>query len=122
LKDSDIDITVSGSTASRFAALQSGSADMTMLAPPINFFAAAAGFKNIGMMIDYAKDLPFGSTDVSLDFAGKHHDAVVHLKEAINKSIAWFNTDSNRAAAIDLLAAEMKTAKRDDVAKSYDYL
>ncbi|HEV8015125.1 MAG TPA: ABC transporter substrate-binding protein [Stellaceae bacterium] len=122
LKDSDIDITVSGSTASRFAALQSGSADMTMLAPPINFFAEAAGFKNIGMMIDYAKDLPFGSTDVSLAFAEKHHDAVVHLKDAINKSIAWFNADANRDAAIDLLAGEMKTAKRDDIAKSYDYL
>ena len=122
LKDSDIDITVSGSTSSRFAALQSGSADMTMLAPPINFFAEAAGFENLGMMIDYAKDLPFGSTDVYLAFADKHHDAVVHLKDAINKSITWFNTDSNRDAAIDLLAAEMKTAKRDDIAKSYDYL
>ena len=122
LKDSDIDITVSGSTASRFAALKSGSADMTMLAPPINFFAEAAGFKNIGMMIDYAKDLPFGSTDVSLAFAEKNHDAVVHLKDAINKSIAWFNADSNRDAAIDLLAAEMKSSNRDDIAKSYDYL
>jgi ABC-type nitrate/sulfonate/bicarbonate transport system substrate-binding protein len=122
LKDSDIDITVSGSTASRFAALKSGSADMTMLAPPVNFFAEAAGFKNIGMMIDYAKDLPFGSTDVSLDFAAKHHDAVVHLRDAIDKSIAWFNTDANRDGAIDILATEMKTANRDDVAKSYDFI
>lgn len=122
LKDSDIDITVAGSTAARFAALKSGSADVTMLAPPVNFFAEAAGFKNLGMMVDYAKDLPFGSTDVSLAFASKHHDAVVHLKEAINKSIAWFNNDANRNAAIDILVNDMKTSDRDDVAKSYDYL
>ena len=122
LKDSDIDITVSGSTASRFAALKSGTADMTMLAPPINFFAEAAGFKNVGMMIDYAKDLPFGSTDVSLAYASKHRDAVIHLRDALNKSIAWFLTDANRDAAIDILVKEMKTANRDDIVKSYDYL
>ena len=122
LKDSDIDIIVSGSTASRFAALKSGSADMTMLAPPINFFAEAAGFKNVGMMIDYAKDLPFGSTNVSLDFASKHHDAVVRLKDAINKSIAWVSDPANRDAAIDILADEMKSSNRDDIAKSWDYL
>ncbi len=65
LKDADIDITVAGSTAARFAALKSGSADATMLAPPVNFFAEAAGFHSIGNMIDYTKDLPFGSTNVS---------------------------------------------------------
>ena len=66
LKDADIDITVAGSTAARFAALKSGSADATMLAPPVNFFAEAGGFNSIGLMIDYTKDLPFGATDVSL--------------------------------------------------------
>jgi NitT/TauT family transport system substrate-binding protein len=122
LKDSDIDITVSGSTASRFAALKSGTADMTMLAPPVNFFAEAAGFKNVGMMIDYAKDLPFGATDVSLAFAEKHRDTVVHFRDALNKSIAWFLSDANRDEAIDILTKEMKSANRDDIVKSYDYL
>ncbi|HVA13953.1 MAG TPA: ABC transporter substrate-binding protein [Stellaceae bacterium] len=122
LKDSDIDITVIGNTAGRFAAIKSGAADMTMLAPPFNFFAEAAGFNNVGMMIDYAKDLVFGSTDVSLAFASKHHDTVVRFVAALNKSVAWFNNDANRDAAIDILAKEMKTSNRDDVAKSYDYI
>ena len=93
-----------------------------MLAPPINFFAEAAGFKNVGMMIDYAKDLPFGATDVALGYAEKHRDAVVHFRDALNKSIAWFLNDANRNEAIDILAEEMKTADRDDIVKSYDYL
>jgi ABC-type nitrate/sulfonate/bicarbonate transport system substrate-binding protein len=122
LRDSDIDITVIGNTAGRFAALQSGAADMTMLAPPVNFFAEAAGFNNIGMVMAYAKDLPFGSTDLSLAFAAKHRDAVIHLRDALNKSIAWFNNDANRDGAIDMLANEMKTPKRDDVARAYDYI
>jgi NitT/TauT family transport system substrate-binding protein len=122
LKDSDIDMTFIGNTAGRFAAINSGTADATMLAPPVNFFAEAAGFNNIGYMMDYAKDLPFSATDVSLNFAAKHRDVLVRFMTALDKSIAWFNADANREAAIDILASEMKTAKRDDIAKSYDYL
>jgi ABC-type nitrate/sulfonate/bicarbonate transport system substrate-binding protein len=122
LKDSDIDITTIGNTAGRFAALKSGAADATMLAPPVNFFAEAAGFHSIGMMIDYTKDLPFGATDVSLAFANQHHDAVVKFTGALNKSFAWFNNDANRDGAIDILVKEMQAKNRDDVAKSYDYL
>jgi ABC-type nitrate/sulfonate/bicarbonate transport system substrate-binding protein len=122
LQDKEIDITVVGNTAGRFAALKSGAADATMLAPPVNFFAEEAGFRNIGMMIDYTKDLPFGATDVSLAFANEHHDALLRFAGALDKSIAWFNDDANRAAAIDVLAGEMKTTSRDDVSKSYDYL
>jgi NitT/TauT family transport system substrate-binding protein len=122
LKDADIDITFIGNTAGRFAALKSGAADATMLSPPVNFFADAAGFHTIGMIIDYTKDLPFGATDVSLAFATKHHDAVVRFMAALDKSIAYFNNDANRDSSIDVLAKEMPTITRDDVAKSYDYM
>ncbi|HZT51593.1 MAG TPA: ABC transporter substrate-binding protein [Stellaceae bacterium] len=122
LTDKDVDITIVGNTAGRFAALKSGAADATMLAPPVNFFAEEAGFRNIGMMIDYTSDMPFGATDASLAFARDHHDALLRFAAALDKSIAWFNADANRDGAIDLLAKEMKTTNRDDVAKSYDYL
>lgn len=122
LTDKDIDITVVGNTVGRFAALKSGAADATMLAPPVNFFAEEAGFNNIGMMIDYTKELPFGSTDVSVAFAEQHHDVLMRFMGALDKSYQWLDDPKNRDAAIDLLAAEMKTTSRDDVAKSYDYL
>jgi NitT/TauT family transport system substrate-binding protein len=122
LKDADIDITVVGNTAGRFAAIKSGAADATMLAPPVNFFAEEQGFHSIGLMIDYTKGLPFGSTDVSLAYGQKNHDAVVKFMHGLDKSIAWFNTDANKDAAVDILAGEMKTNNRDDVAKSYDYM
>lgn len=122
LKDSDIDITVAGSTAARFAALKSGSADVTMLAPPVNFFAENEGFKSLGLMIDYTKDLPFGSTDVARAFAEKNPDAVKRFIGALDKSVAWFNSDANKNAAVDILATEMKSNDRDSIAKSYDYL
>jgi NitT/TauT family transport system substrate-binding protein len=121
LKDSDIEITVIGNTAGRFAALKSGAAQATMLVPPLNFIAEAAGFNNLGTMLQFAPDLPFGSTDVSLAFAKQHRDALVGFVAALDKSIAWFNDDSHRGAAIDLLGDEMKTTDHDGVAKSYDF-
>jgi len=122
LTQKDVDITVIGNTAGRFAALKSGAADATMLAPPVNFFAEEAGFRDIGTMIDYTKDMPFGATDVSLAFAKQHPDVVKRFMDALDRSFAWFNDDKNREAAIELLAAEMKSTSREDVAKSYDFL
>ena len=121
LHDGDYDMTVVGNTAGRFAALKSGAVDATMLAPPVNFFAEDAGFHNIGMIMDYAGDMPFSAADVSLAFAAKHRDAVVKLLGVLDKSIAWFNDPSNRGEAIDIMVKEMKSP-RDPVERSYDYL
>jgi NitT/TauT family transport system substrate-binding protein len=121
LKDSDIEITVVGNTAGRYAAIQSNAAQATMLVPPFNFTAVSAGFTNLGTMMQFASDLPFGSTDVSLAFAKKQPDALKGFVAALDKSIAWFNDTANRAAAIDLLDKEMKGANRDGVEKSYAF-
>jgi NitT/TauT family transport system substrate-binding protein len=121
LKDGDYDMTVIGNTAGRFAALKSGAVDATMLAPPVSFFAEDAGFRNIGMISDYAGDMPFSGTDVSLAYAGQHHETLVRLLAALDKSVAWFNDTSNRAEAVDILVQEMKSP-RAPVERSYDFL
>jgi NitT/TauT family transport system substrate-binding protein len=121
LHDGDYDITVVGNTAGRFAALKSGAADATMLAPPVNFFAEDAGFRNIGMIEDYAGDLPFSGSVVSHAYAAKHHEALTRLLAALDRAIAWFNDPSHRDEAIDIMAREMKSP-RAPVERSYDYL
>jgi NitT/TauT family transport system substrate-binding protein len=121
LHDGEYDITVVGNTAGRFAALKSGAVDATMLAPPVNFFAEDAGFHNVGMIMDYAGDMPFSGSDVSLAYASKHHDTVTKLLEVLDKSVAWFNDASHRDEAIDIVVQEMKSA-REPVERSYDYL
>jgi ABC-type nitrate/sulfonate/bicarbonate transport system substrate-binding protein len=121
LKDSDIEITVIGATAGRYAAIQSNAAQATMLVPPFNFIAQAAGYSSLGKMMQFAGDLPFGSTDVSLAFAKQHPDSLKGFVTALDKGIVWFNDPANRAAAIDLLDKEMKGANRDGVEKSYDF-
>ena len=121
LHDGDYDITVVGNTAGRFAALKSGAVDATMLAPPVNFFAEDAGFRNVGMIMDYAGDMPFSGTDVSLAYAGKHRDTLVKLLTVLDRSVAWFNDTSHRDEAIDIMVREMKSP-RPPVERSYDYL
>jgi ABC-type nitrate/sulfonate/bicarbonate transport system substrate-binding protein len=121
LKDSDIEITVVGATAGRYAAIKSNAAQATMLVPPFNFIAQAAGYNSLGVMMQFAGDLPFGSTDVSLAFAKQHPETLKRFVTALDKGIVWFNDPANRAAAIDLLDKEMKGANRDGVEKSYDF-
>jgi ABC-type nitrate/sulfonate/bicarbonate transport system substrate-binding protein len=121
LHDGDYDITVVGNTAGRFAALKSGAADATMLAPPVNFFAEDAGFHSLGAIMDYAGDMPFSGTDVSLAYAGAHRETLARLLAVLDQSVAWFNDTANRDEAIDILVREMKSP-RDPVARSYDYL
>lgn len=122
LHDGDYDITTVGNTPGRFAALKSGSADATMLAAPFNFFAEAAGFHNVGLILDYARDLPFGSTDVSLAYAKDHRDALQRLLAVLEESSAWFNDTDNRTAAVDVLLKVMNSDRRDEAVKSYDYM
>src|SRR5579862_2009477 len=121
LADGEYDMTVIGNTAGRFAALKSGAADATMLAPPVNFFAEDAGFRNIGMILDYAGDVPFSATDVSLAYAAHHKETLTKLLAALDKSVAWFDDPANRSEAVDILVRQMKSP-RDPVERSYDYL
>ncbi|HUK60295.1 MAG TPA: ABC transporter substrate-binding protein [Stellaceae bacterium] len=122
LKDGDYDITVAGNTAARFAALKSGAVDASMLAPPYNFIAEDAGFHSVGLILDYAKDLPFAATVVSDEYAAKHRETLAKLVGALDKAVAWFDDGSNRDAAIDVLLHAMKSSDRPAAARAYDYM
>ena len=116
----DYDIVIAGSTGARFAALKSGAVDATMLVPPQSFTAEAEGFRNVGMILDYAKDLPFSGADVRLDWAAKHRDTLQRFLAVIDMSVAWFYADGNRDEAIDILV-EASHVGREQVAQSYDF-
>jgi len=121
LKDGDYDITVAGNTAARFAALKSGAVDAAMIAPPFNFIAEDAGFHSVGLILDYAKDLPFSATVVSDAYVAQHRDTLVKLLAVLDKSVAWFDDPSHRDEAIDVLLRAMKSSDRSSVARAYDY-
>lgn len=120
IKDGDYDIVVIGNSAQRFAALQSGSVDATMLVPPTSFAAEKAGFKSIAMIKDYAADLPMASADVMIPWAKAHEAQAKAVVAALDEAVAWFYDDKNRDAAIEILV-DASHADRGQVAQTYDF-
>src|SRR5215831_11228022 len=121
LKPSDYDTVFAGATSARFSALQSGAVDAAMLLPPFNFYAESAGFTNLGLTVDYAKELPFTGTVVGRAWAAAHKATLDKVLSVNAKSMAWFSDPANRAETIKIMV-EASKLKQEDVAKSYDFL
>ena len=121
LKDADFDIIVIGATGARFAALQSGSIDATMLVPPFNFTAIKNGFKDLGLVRDFAPDLPQTGMQVSQRWAKANMKEAKEINAAIDEAVAWFYDTKNRAESIDIMTEAAK-ADRKEIEDSYDFL
>jgi len=120
LKEGDYDITIIGATPGRWAALQSGAADATLLIPPILFRAEAAGFRNLGLAYDYTQDLPFGGLIVNKNWAAAHLPVARALMQAYAKSLAWWLDDAHRDEAIAILE-KAGNLDEQEVAASYTF-
>jgi NitT/TauT family transport system substrate-binding protein len=118
---SDVDYVYAGATGDRFNALLSGAIDATILLPPFSFRAQEAGYSNLGLVADYAKDLPFTGAAVNTNWAAKNPDVLRRLLAAHNKSVAWFLDPKNRREAIDMMVEASKLPS-DVIAKTYDFL
>ena len=121
LKAGDYDTVFAGATSARFSALQSGAVDAAILLPPFNFYAESAGFTNLGLTVDYAKELPFTGTVVGRAWASAHKATLEKVLSVNAKSVAWFSDPANRAEAIKIMV-EASKLKQEDVARSYDFL
>lgn len=121
LKSNEFDALFAGATSARFAALQSGAIDATVLIPPFNFYAESAGFSNLGLTIDYTPELPFSGAVVNRNWATKNRALLDRLLEVHNKSMAWFLDPKNREEAITVMV-EASKQKREDIANAYDFL
>jgi NitT/TauT family transport system substrate-binding protein len=117
----DIDFIFAGSTAARFAALESGTVDAAILTAPQLFTAEAHGFANLGYAIDYAKDVPFTAEIVNVSWVKTHKATAKKFLEAYMKAESWFDQSTNKDEAVDILLAATKMSK-DDIGKSYDFL
>jgi NitT/TauT family transport system substrate-binding protein len=118
IKWGQYDVVVIGNSAQRFAALQSGSVDATMLVPPIAFAAEKAGFKNLAMIKEYAGDLPMASADVMVPWAKAHEAEARKLVGVLDQAAAFFYDDKNRDATIQILVDASK-ADPAQVAQTY---
>jgi NitT/TauT family transport system substrate-binding protein len=121
IKPNEFDQVYAGATSARYAALQAGAIDATVLIPPFNFYAESAGFPNLGLTIDYTPELPFSGAVVNTNWAAKNRGLLDRLLSVHNKSMGWFLDRRNRDEAIAIMT-EAGKQKQDDIAKAYDFL
>ena len=121
LKSGDYDLVYAGATSARFAALKSGAVDAALLTMPFNFFAATAGYTNLGFTFDYIPDMPFAATTVNREWADTHGEALRRFLDAYNKGVVWFYDPANREAAVKMQMDTSKVA-RDEVEKGVRFL
>src|ERR1700752_2369727 len=100
---STVDYVYAGATGARFNALMSGAVDATILLPPFSFSAEERGYSNLGLVADYAGDLPFTGAAVNTNWGSKHPDALRRFLDAHNKSLRWFLDSNNRQDSIDIM-------------------
>ena len=120
IKPGEFDMTFAGATTARAQALLSGAVDAAILLPPSNFQAVAQGYNELGLTVDFAPELPFSGTVVSVPWAKAHPDLMMRVLAAHAKAIAWFEDDRNRAEAVKMMV-EVSKLKPDEVEKSYDF-
>lgn len=121
VKPSEVDYVYAGATGARFSALMSKAIDATLLLPPFSLSAEEAGYSNLGLVADYAGDLPFTGAAVNTNWAAKNPDVLRRFLAAHNKSVAWFLDPKNRQESIEIMAAASKIDAK-VIAETYDFL
>jgi ABC-type nitrate/sulfonate/bicarbonate transport system substrate-binding protein len=120
VKPGEFDMVFAGATTARAQALLAGAVDAAIILPPFNFQAAARGFNQLAMSVDYTPELPFSGTVVGVARAKAHPDVLARLLTAHNKAIAWFEDTKNRTEAVQIMV-DASGLKTDEVAQSYDF-
>ena len=121
IKANEFDPLFAGATSARFSALQAGAIDATVLIPPFNFYAEAAGFSTLGLTVDYTPELPFSAAVVNTKWAAANRATLDKLLAVHQRSMTWFLDEKNRSEAIAVMV-EASKQKPEDIAKAYDFL
>lgn len=104
LPDDAYRVTETGGTLQRFEALRNGTAAATLLSPPTNAQARAAGFSLLASLPDLYPNFLYSSLQVNTNFARDNRAAIVSLLRADIRAQQWIYDPSNKARAIALLA------------------
>jgi NitT/TauT family transport system substrate-binding protein len=120
VKPGEFDMVFAGATTARAQALIGGAVDAAILLPPFNFHATDQGFNQVGLTVDYIKDLPFSGIVVNVNWANAHKELVAKLLRAHAKGVAFFEDSNNRAEALRILQTASGLSK-EDVERSYAF-
>ena len=116
----DVNYIVTGPTASRYAALNSGAVDATLLSPPFTLYAKKAGYtlyENIAAM----KEIEFANASIitTRKFAQQEPAAVTAVIKSIVEALQIYRTNS--ATTLPILRAYLKIQNDEELQYTYKF-
>jgi ABC-type nitrate/sulfonate/bicarbonate transport system substrate-binding protein len=106
----DYTLLAMGGTPERFAALESGRMDATLLAAPLSYKAVDLGYRKIGDVHEYVKHYQLSALVVTKRWAQDNQDTVKRVLRGLIRSFQWLH--HNREEAVSLISSELKLERR----------
>src|SRR5262249_11406243 len=100
---------------------QRGPTERPLFTPPFTFYAESAGFRTVGLAVDYTPELPFSAAVANTKWAASNRARLAQLIDVHNRSMAWFLDEKNRSEAIAVMI-EASAQEAEDIANDYDVL
>jgi NitT/TauT family transport system substrate-binding protein len=112
LDAADYTLVQAGGNPQRYAALQSGGVDASLLSDPANFEAVLAGYRDL---LEFSKVVPqysFTSDWITSDWISQpsNPDVLVRFQAAQIAASRWAQDPANKTALIELLVDKTKTS------------
>lgn len=108
----DYRLIAKGTTGYRLDSMISGETFAGVLNPPWNVKAEAAGMVRFADQRDVLPDYPGGVYAVDRQWAKKQRELVIRFLKAWNEAAAWARNETNRGAAVALLAQAEKIEEK----------
>ena len=107
-KLSDFSYTYAGSSANRFAALQSGSVAGTLITLPFAPVAESEGFNKLTSLkgILTPSNYAGGGTDANVGYAKAHPKVIYGYVKAYQEAVAWMDNPKNKSKVIALMESD----------------
>jgi ABC-type nitrate/sulfonate/bicarbonate transport system substrate-binding protein len=109
-----------GGTSSRFAAVENGQADATIVAAPLEFQAKDFGMTNLGSLYDALPDFASGLVVTTEDYAAHNAETVNKFARAYVRGLQYLHDPKNKDDVVARVAAVLETPE-DVVSQAYDY-
>lgn len=104
LRKGDYQLLSMGGGNERMHSLRGGRIQATLLSPPDDFILLDEGYRSLGFVGDYLKDVQFNGYSVTNTWASTNGNTLISFLRAIIKATAWLHNSANREEAITIHA------------------
>lgn len=106
----DAEVMYGGSSGQRFAALKAGGVEAATLTSPVSFIAKREGYKSLGLMSPYTKEMPYILWVANTQWLAspESREALGRFIRGYNRAVDFINDAANKDEASQILADAAK--------------